>query len=52
MNDQELKEVFKKRNDVRKLMQDPLFWNKEYEDSMSMLESIESTLKKFKGKRN
>ena len=52
MNDKELKEVLKKRNDVRKLMQDPVFLDKEYKDSMSMLELIESTLKKFKEKHN
>lgn len=50
MNEKDQREVFRRRNSVRKLMQDPLFYNKEREESMEMLDKIESILKNFKKK--
>lgn len=51
MTDKEMNEVFKRRNDVRRLMQDPLFFGKERDESMNMLDNIENILKTFKKKK-
>lgn len=50
MTEKDLKEVFRRRNNVRKLMQDPLFYMKEKDESMDLLDSIEGLLKAFKKK--
>lgn len=51
MDEKSLAKVFKKRNEVRKLMQDPLFYNKEEDESFELLNTIEDLLKSFKRKK-